>query len=79
MKFSLKSGGTVGFLMFFYTRQSVGTRMQDAGGAPAPSGLLDQMPSIDECFSSDSIQEVYAALTRRKDAWSRETLDSLNK
>ncbi len=53
--------------------------MQDAGEAPGPSGLLDQMPAVDECFSFDSIQEIYAALTRKNDAWSRETLDTLNK
>ncbi|BDA46941.1 3-hydroxyisobutyryl-CoA hydrolase, mitochondrial [Coccomyxa sp. Obi] len=52
---------------------------EDAGEAPGPSGLLDQMPAIDECFSFNSVQDIYAALTRRNDAWSRETLDTLNK
>ena len=53
--------------------------MQEAGELPGPSGLLDQMPAIDECFRFDSIQEIYAALGRRDDAWSKETLDTLNK
>ncbi len=53
--------------------------MQEEGEPPKPSGLLDQMPAINECFDFDSLQEIYAALERRKDAWSRETLDTLHK
>ncbi|EIE21929.1 ClpP/crotonase [Coccomyxa subellipsoidea C-169] len=59
-------------------RRSLQT-FEDEGEPPEPSGLLDQMPAINECFDFDSLQEIYAALERRDDAWSRETLDTLHK
>jgi hypothetical protein len=51
---------------------------QDAGDAPSSRGILTHLDAIDECFRFDTIEEIYAALERRKDAWGEETLRTLH-
>lgn len=53
--------------------------VQDATELTGSSGLLKQLPAINECFRYNTVEEIYAALESRGDAWSRETLDSLHK
>ena len=53
--------------------------LQDAGGLPGPSSLLEQLPAISETFSGNSLVEIYAALRAKGDAWSNETLATLAK
>lgn len=53
--------------------------VQDGGDAPASSGLLDQLPAIDECFGHSRLEDIYAALRWRGDAWANETLQTLSK
>lgn len=46
---------------------------------PAASGLLDELPAIDDCFKHDRLEDIYEALRQRGDAWARETLQNLSK
>lgn len=52
---------------------------QEEEGVPASSGLLDQLPAINECFGHDRLEDIYAALRARGDAWAKETLQTLSK
>ncbi len=53
--------------------------LQDAGPLPGPSGLLDQLAAISETFMGRTLEDIYAALRARGDAWSRDTLAALSK
>ena len=53
--------------------------LQDAGQLPGPSGLLDQLAAISETFMGRTLEDIYAALKARGDAWSRDTLAALSK
>ena len=46
---------------------------------PAASGLLGELPAIDECFGHDRLEDIYEALRKRGDAWAKETLQTLSK
>ncbi len=46
---------------------------------PAPSGMLGELPAIDECFRHDRLEDIYKALHQRGDSWAKETLQTLSK
>eukprot|EP00208_Stichococcus_sp_RCC1054_P000822 CAMPEP_0206136860 /NCGR_PEP_ID=MMETSP1473-20131121/2078_1 /ASSEMBLY_ACC=CAM_ASM_001109 /TAXON_ID=1461547 /ORGANISM="Stichococcus sp, Strain RCC1054" /LENGTH=367 /DNA_ID=CAMNT_0053529675 /DNA_START=101 /DNA_END=1204 /DNA_ORIENTATION=- len=49
----------------------------DAGSSPKQE--WDHREAIDACFAADTVEEIYAALQRRGDQWSQDTLAALKK
>jgi len=45
---------------------------------PASSGLLGDLPAINDCFKHDTLGDIYESLRQRGDAWAKDTLQTLS-